>query len=409
MDSKLRENIGKYGGKAGGLVTLQDTQLADNVTSFHLLDYSQALTERKRQDLIRWQEGLTGKDQFIIRSAHPGDWDGLVDVMETKRTPISQIDETLEAVNKSLSDLKLIEFAKQEGINFREEDCKILVVPDLGQDSCTLTEHPNTENELIMFDDFLGGVYCQHDYFPQEKNWNIFHREAMGLRSKVQELLGDSDEAWQYEMTPWHDGQAFVHQLRSFAKKKVLGICPDENFVERTKSGIGIMRWMGSTYTPWPESLQEKWASMEGYSDSGTITDRYNPMALGLGLSATAPFTKMKIGVDRLDQFEKKHLEVPYILLNELQSDKERSDRFLSPKNAQVYLGAGSCLSHYHTKYAQKVLRKEGGAVFLSSRTDYLGVFKMLGNLLSGQDCSDVKNFMMEVFPGKRPQISYAG
>jgi len=409
MNSAFRENIKAYGWKHGGLVSLQDNGFGDRVPSHHLLNYWDSLTNKQRQEFSSW-ESKYNTNTLIIRTSHFWDWEGLIDVMPTyKGVHQGNIDQMLENIQKKLHDPRLIEYAKNEWIDFRPEDCTISIAPFLGEGITTTTEHPNTPHRLFMIDDCE--LFSDYNVVP----YHFFTAKdipldsiSKGVRTDIdsiyEKIIWDKDITLQLESQKTERGGLLstIYQIRKFVNRDVHSLYRTYR-QEKYVSPQDRIFW--TTSKEWTEETLKKSLSMNPqYSKEEFI--RQEPYNTDWG--ERMPIVKVCKNTDILSwleycsDFESRNPEIPYIWFQASHYDTlNEESNFNQAKNIWIYFWISStpALSHGHTRNIQQALKKSDGAVYISK-------FVEMSPIITKAISSYKKEFLVFVEPNTFPRAS---
>ncbi len=341
MYSSFAENVNKLWGKHGWLVSLADWGLWDQILPMHIISYWDSFSEKHLKDLDKWAEKYWVKD-FILRTSIAWDLDWLVDVMPTYRDIVREdVQRHLEEICSELWDFELREYAKNEWVDFRPEDCTISISPQIPGISSTITEHPNAIGESHLMVDSLDN----HNHYAKDYNGKDIPEHISKMLSKVRKIVWNDEYSFQIESSDTEWGSLHIYQLRNFARKN-----PLETY-----------KWKLLTQDSFAESRMF-WSTENKKWENFWLL----PIVAMNHLSTEDWVLKVSSHLD--DQIEK----IVYqsgLYETYLQSRESWMRDFNQPQWMNIYLGASSspALSHMHTRYIQSVLKNDWAA-YLTSR-----------------------------------------
>lgn len=369
MNTSFRQNIDELWGKHWGLVSLQDNWLSDKIVQFHIIKPWESLTRKQIQELLRWSDKYhTWK--FIIRTSHPWDWNGLVDIMPTfKDITIEKLNDRIREISEALSNTRLKKYAEWEWIDFKSSDCTISISPEVYWTLETVTEHPNAyKSRVFMFDVNGWGEsidtydYCLEDLSKQARK--IIEKVCTDIVWWVEET------SLQFEWTSiLRTDMGYVFQLRNFASKNPHPLY--ENTLRTREYPQSRMFWTTHNKVTdkdrknlkwhWftDEDLERLWPYMDA-SIKKSLTYIWNAPHNWQGELAmwswAKPYYKLPDSAKIVYQDEQ------YWIDNEI--------NYHQPENMDIYLwwSSSPALSHHHTRYIQQVLRNPSGAALITTR-----------------------------------------
>jgi|GEM_PF-3408839 hypothetical protein len=277
MNKGLRSSIDEWGGKHGPLLYIRE-QLPDGETlvpPFELANLSELASKRDVPDLCRRIRAACldmGVTEFIARTSYPGipgDWDKMVDVIESiARIPIHLLDGSnfptgiARSLFEQCKDPRVISYAEGEGIDYDPSKVTISFTPQLPLPHSTITDHPNRP-ELLMMDlsqpiggsgagrslhnmsesDAVNFEYGSRVTIPTLFDPHLFDA-AYGTRLRLRELgiLDEDDMAYQLEGAFDLSKRHWLVQIRAFSERREADFSLDKG--DRT---FGRQRLMGVT------------------------------------------------------------------------------------------------------------------------------------------------------------------
>ncbi len=339
MDSKLQTYIDAYGGKHGALLYIRE----------HLPKFRHYVLPLK---IFSWDKKLSywdklnytfGSSEYIMRTSHPYDWNGLVDAMPTHRTTIKEFEETMAICRRHCEGDLFKMYTKHDGLFLynvddvtvsltRYEDCfkKVTVTEnphnrdiyyfDITREGTTVIRMDfagvySLENKALHYQGLFDGAYG----VPVSKIIELCH----GLRATG---IFDDTTALQFEIGVSRYG-IYLFQVRKFSAFNAV-----KPFLKKSMWRDTGARVFGVT-------------SIEGI---------------------------------KLDVVKKNYIYItdslpqPFGYFRESSGGKNNQDLLhLPPRTMKGYFPLGNiALTHNHTRFVQRVLRNGGIALLGSHCSD---------------------------------------
>jgi hypothetical protein len=234
--------IEELGGKLGGLHFLRETtDLRQHVPPTTVVKPGET-----------WQEKTFGLAHQIIRGSHPHDFQGLVDVLDTKTIDVrrnANIQEIIDEMRRAASSASMMEYGQWEHPAY---DGSIIVgvqpftgaaASSEGYRRGSVVEHPNRPGHLMMewIEEIEGageiirsGLYNESGHVIREfglTHIHEIHRQRLADiygRIKRSGLVRD-DVSFQMEFGQLTNGFPYIYQVRGFMRKAIADFSIDAN------------------------------------------------------------------------------------------------------------------------------------------------------------------------------------